>query len=75
MLEYRDQPGDTTAMHSHPDILAYAISGGKFKFTLANGESFEAALEAGESMFNEAHDHSTENIGETASHVLLVELK
>ena len=75
LLEYRDQPGNKTAMHSHPDVLAYAISGGKFKFTLANGESFEAALGAGESMFNEAHEHSMENIGETAAHVLLVELK
>ena len=27
LLEYRGQPGDKTAMHSHPDVLACADRG------------------------------------------------
>ena len=75
LLEYRDQPGNKTAMHSHPDVLAYAISGGQFKFTMSNGQAMDVEMKAGDSMFMEGHSHSTENVGSTGAHVLLVELK
>ncbi len=75
LLEYRGRPGDKTAMHYHPDVLAYPLTAGKFKFTLQGGQSFEVELKAGEAMFVEAQDHSTENTGSTDAHILLVELK
>ena len=75
LLEFRDQPGNKTEMHSHPDVLAYAISGGQFKFTMSNGQAMDVELKSGESMFLEGHSHSTENVGSTGAHVLLVELK
>ena len=75
VLEYRGKPGDKTAMHSHPDAVAYALTGGKFKFTLADGQSFEVELKAGESMFAEAQGHATENTGTSEARILLVELK
>ena len=75
LLEYRGKPGDKTAMHSHPDILAYAIAGGKFRFAFPDGQSMEVELHAGESMFVEGMSHSTEQLGPDEAHVLLVELK
>ena len=75
LLEYRGRPGDKTAMHYHPDVLAYSLTAGKFKFTLQDGQSFEVELKAGDAMFAEAQDHSTENTGTSDTHVLLVELK
>ena len=75
LLEYRGKPGDVTAMHSHPDVLAYTITPGKFKFTFPDGQSFETELKAGEPMFVEAQSRSTENTGDSDVHVLLVELK
>ena len=75
LLEYRGKPGDKTAMHFHPDVLAYPLTASKFKFTLLGGESFEIELKAGESIFVEAQSHSTENTGTADAHVLLVELK
>lgn len=75
LLEYRGKPGDKTEMHSHPDLLAYPLTPAKVKFTFPNGESFEAEMQAGEPMFSEAHSHSTENIGTSDAHVILVELK
>ena len=75
LLEYRGQPGDKTAMHSHPDVLAYALTAGKFKFVTPGGQSFEAELGAGKSMFAEAGPHATENTGASEARVLLFELK
>ena len=75
LLEYRGKPGDKTAMHSHPDVLVYPLTAGKFKFTVPNGESFEIDIKAGEAMFAEAQDHSTENTGTAEARILLVELK
>ena len=75
LLEYRGGHGDKTEMHGHPDVLAYAMTGGKFKFTFANGQSFEAELNAGEAMFSEDQDHSTVNTGSAEARIMLVELK
>ena len=75
LLESRLRPGDKTAMHSHPDLLAYPLSAGKVRFVLDNGESFELELTAGEPVFVEAQSHTTENIGAAEMRVLLVELK
>ena len=75
VLEYRDKPGAKTAMHSHPDLVAIGLSSGKFKFSAPGGQSFEIELGAGQAVFTEAASHSTENIGSTVGHALLVELK
>jgi hypothetical protein len=75
LLEYTGGPGDIIAMDHHPDVLAYPLTSGKFKFTLGSGDSFEVELAAGEPMFVEAQDHSTENTGSGDARILLVELK
>ena len=75
LLEYRGGPGAKTAMHSHPDIIAYPPTAGKFRFSFPDGKSMEIDVKAGEPMFMEGHSHSTENMGTTDAHILLVELK
>lgn len=75
VLESRMKPGETTEMHSHPDLVACALSAAKFKFTLPDGQSMVIELNAGDAVFVGAVDHSTENIGSNDGHVLLVELK
>ena len=75
VLENQMKPGDKTALHSHPDLVAVAVSGGKFRFTSPDGQSMEIELEDGQAMFVEATEHSTENVGTDEPHVFLVELK
>ncbi len=75
VLEYRGGPGTRAAMHSHPDLAAVAIRGGKVKFTSPDGQSAEAELQDGQVMFFDATEHATENVGTTDIHILLVELK
>jgi quercetin dioxygenase-like cupin family protein len=75
LLEVKMQPGDHTEMHSHPDNLIYALSGGKVKFTAPSGEVAELDVPAGASIWMDATDHETDNIGGTTIHALMFELK
>jgi len=75
VLEFRGKPGDKTAMHSHPGTVVIAITDGKFKFTLPNGQSIEAELKAGQTLCQDAVEHTTEVMGTSEAHVVIVELK
>ena len=75
ILDVRMKPGDKTEMHSHPAVVACAITGGKFKFTSPDGQSMEIELDSGTAMYMDAVEHATENVGTTDGHVILVELK
>ena len=75
LLEYRGGPGAKTEMHHHPDVVAYALEGGVFKFNPPDCPSFEIELKNGETAFVEAQDHAAENVGTTQAYILLVELK
>ncbi|WP_121255696.1 cupin domain-containing protein [Nocardioides ferulae] len=74
VLEYTDQPGDQTTPHRHPDSVMYALS--SFRRRLVSGETQrEVTLEEGATTWLPAQEHHGENIGETPTHVLFVELK
>jgi beta-alanine degradation protein BauB len=75
VLEFRGKPGDTTAMHAHPGTVVIAITDSTFKFTLPNGHSIEAALKAGQTICQDAVEHTTEVMGAAEAHVVIVELK
>ncbi|MBF4768369.1 cytoplasmic protein [Nocardioides agariphilus] len=74
VLEYTDQPGDITTPHRHPDSVMYTLS--SFRRRLVWGDDQrEVELEAGTTNWLPAQEHHGENIGETATHVIFVELK
>lgn len=74
VLEYRDQPGDRTTPHAHPDSVMYVLS--SFRRRLVSGGSErEVELEQGAVGWLPAQEHYGENIGETPTHVIFVELK
>ena len=74
VLEYTDQPGQQTTPHEHPDSIMYTLS--SFRRRLVSGDvEREVALEAGTVGWLPAQEHHGENIGETQTHVLFVELK
>src|SRR3989442_12542476 len=75
VLEYRGGPGTKADMHSHPDLVAVAIRGGKVRFTLANGQTDDAELGNGDAGFFEATEHMTENVGASDIDMVLIELK
>lgn len=74
VLEYTDRPGERTNPHEHPDSVMYTLS--SFRRRLVSGETRrDVQLEAGTTSWLPAQSHHGENIGETETHVLFVELK
>jgi quercetin dioxygenase-like cupin family protein len=75
VLDIHLKPGEKVPMHSHPATVFYAASDCKVRFTYPDGKSEIVELKDGQCIFNEALTHEPENIGDTACHVLNIELK
>jgi hypothetical protein len=75
VLEYSDRPGDKTQQHGHPAFVLYALSSFKRSLTLPNGKVLEREFKAGDVMWSDAQIHIGENIGDTPTRVVIVELK
>jgi hypothetical protein len=74
VLEYTDNPGDHTTPHEHPDSVMYTLS--SFRRRLVSGSAQrEVELTAGTVGWLPAQQHHGENIGDTPTHVIFVELK
>jgi hypothetical protein len=74
VLEYRDRPGDRTTPHDHPDSVMVTLS--SFRRRLHQDDrSADVSLESGQVRWLAAQGHAGENIGDTETHVIFVELK
>jgi quercetin dioxygenase-like cupin family protein len=74
VLEYRDEPGNRTTPHRHPDSVMITLSGFERRVS-AGGRQVDLALPAGEVRWLDAQEHTGENTGTTTTHVVFVELK
>jgi quercetin dioxygenase-like cupin family protein len=75
VLEYRDEPGQSTSPHRHPNSVMYTLSAFDRRLVAEDGQSRDVTLSAGEIRWLDAQVHSGENVGSTPTHVLFVELK
>jgi len=75
VLKYHDTPGDKTLQHAHPDYVLYAESSFKRRLTFPDGQKHEVDVKAGSIVWVKAHIHIGENIGNTNTDAILVELK
>lgn len=74
VLEYQDLPGDRTATHRHPDSVMYTLSA--FRRRISHGaEHVDVDLASGQVRWLDAQEHAGENIGDTPTHALFIELK
>ena len=74
VLEYTDRPGDRTTPHEHPDSVMHTLS--SFRRRLSSGDQHrDVEMAAGMTGWLPAQRHAGENIGDTDTHVLFVELK
>ena len=74
VLEYTDRPADRTTPHEHPDSVMYTLS--SFRRRLHAGDAHrDVEMPAGLTGWLPAQQHAGENIGDTGTHVLFVELK
>jgi beta-alanine degradation protein BauB len=75
VLQYHDKPGDRTSQHAHPDYVLYAESSFKRRLTFPDGRTQDVDVKAGSVVWMKAHIHIGENIGDTNTDVIIVELK
>jgi len=75
VYDYSDNPGDKTKMHHHNDFVLYAFGPFKRKLVLSDGRTIIREFAGGEILWSEEQSHIGENIGQTKTHVLIVELK
>ena len=75
VLEYRDRPGEKTHQHRHPAFVLYAVSPFRRKLTLPDGKALSREFKAGDVMWSDAQTHIGENIGDTLTHVIMIEMK
>jgi beta-alanine degradation protein BauB len=74
VLEYRDRPGDKTSHHGHPDTVMYTLSAFRRRLTV-DGRQIGVELPAGQVRWVAAQEHAGENIGDTETHSIFIELK
>jgi hypothetical protein len=75
VLEYRDRPGEKTHQHAHPAFVLYAVSPFKRRLALPDGKTLMREFKAGDVMWSEAQTHIGENVGDTPTHVIMIEMK
>jgi hypothetical protein len=75
VFDYSDKPGDETKMHHHGDFVLYALGPFKRRITLDDGTIAVREFKGGEIMWSDEQSHIGENVGETNTHVLILELK
>lgn len=75
VLEYRDLPRDKTHEHHHPAFVLYAVEPFKRKIMLPDGKVIIREFKAGDILYSDAQTHTGENIGDTPTHVIMIELK
>ena len=77
VLELRMEPGDKTESHGHPDMVVVMVEGGTFRFGGPHSSTTPTDLEipSGTMSYQPADQHTTENIGGSAVHGFLIELK
>ncbi|WP_199422515.1 cupin domain-containing protein [Actinotalea solisilvae] len=74
VLRYADVPGHRSTPHDHPDSVMITLSGFRRRLH-AGGTSRDVELPPGAAMWLPAQHHAGENIGDTETHVVFVELK
>lgn len=75
VMEYQIKPGQRDAFHSHPQQVAYALSPAKIRVTSTDGTITEFDLQPGDAIWQEPVTHYSENVGNNAAKILVVEIK
>jgi quercetin dioxygenase-like cupin family protein len=75
VLEFISDPGDKEGWHSHPAFVVYVVTGGTLRINTLDGNSDDVEFKTGDILYLEPGTHTTENIGKTQLHAIIVELK
>lgn len=74
VLEYSDEPGESTTPHVHPNSVMVTLTGFQRRLRTDAGER-QVDIAANQAMWLPAQRHAGENIGRSTTHTIFVELK
>lgn len=74
VLKVNYKPGDSSALHSHPDYVVYAIDGASATFYNKDGAAAESPMKAGAINIRAAEEHSVKNTGKGPINVIVIEV-
>lgn len=74
-LDYADRPAEKTHQHRHPPFVLFALSPFSRRLALDDGRVLQRRFEAGDVMWSPAQVPVGENIGDTPTLVITVEMK
>lgn len=69
------KPGQSIAVHKHPDHVVYAIQGGRLMIHEVGKDPVTMNVATGTTLFLPAQSHSAKNMGKTTMRLLVTELK
>ena len=69
------KPGQSIAVHKHPDHVVHAVTSGRIMIHEVGKEPMEMDVAAGTTLFLPAQSHSAKNTGNTTLRLFVVELK
>ncbi len=75
VLEFISDPGDKEGWHTHPAFVVYVVTGGTLRINTPDGKSSDVELKTGDIRYREPVTHTTENVGKTRLHAIIVELE
>ncbi len=75
VLEHRLPAAARESRHGHPDYVVYAVTGGRFRATFADGRQLDAPVEPGRALWRTAQEHALENTGALEARSLVIEVK
>jgi len=76
VYEWIFKPADKEPLHTHPELVIYFLTGGKFRVYGPDGKVLrEGEFKVGDTFWSGPVKHVTENIGSTEIHAIIVEFK
>ncbi len=75
VLRARYGPHEKSVMHEHPAAVVVFMTGGRTKFTMADGTSRDVDSKAHDAIWEDATKHLPENTGDTPLEAIVIELK
>jgi hypothetical protein len=75
VLHFNEPGHGKLPMHSHPAYVAVGFTTDDFKYTFSDGKTSSERTKAGEVSYSKAITHASENLSDSASETVMVELK
>ena len=74
ILEVNYKPGQSSALHAHPDYAAYIVEGGTGEITTKEGTKNTTSIKSGTSWVSASDSHSAKNVGKKSFKIILFEV-